>query len=122
MQNHKILWTFGSKYSRGSTLFIIKNRRQSRIIASFSVLVLFALTYAIFNPIYVEHDGAYAVTGSATVATTSLTLSTANNLASMHVVPTATGGTFVSSNAADSAVFNVNTNNYTGLYAGDFFG
>ena len=114
MQNHKILWTFGSKYSRGSTLFIIKNRRQSRIIASFSVLVLFALTYAIFNPIYVEHDGAYAVTGSATAATTSLTLSTANNLASMHVVPTANGGTFASSNAADSAVFNVNTNNYTG--------
>ena len=117
MKNIKTLvWSFVD-YSRKLELAMhIKEHRFLSVGSFCSVIVLFVFIAVILHPLYVKPNmyEADAATGTATMATTSLSLSTTNNSASVDVTPNNKNGTFASSPANKSASFSVTTNNYTG--------
>ena len=96
--------------------FHIKGAKNLSLAALVSCAVFSVFVSAILHPLYAKPNmyEADAATGTATMATTSLSLSTTHNSASVEVTPNNKNGTFASSDANKSAAFSVTTNNYTG--------
>ncbi len=68
----------------------------------------------ILFPVHIKEDNASAVTGTATSSSTSLTLTSGKNTASVAITPTNASGAFATSSSANKAEFGISTNNYTG--------
>lgn len=78
-----------------------------RIAAYCSLVCLFVFSFLTLFPIASGEERASAATGTSTDATTSLTISNNNDIASLNLTPNSAAGTFASSNANGTAVFNV---------------
>ncbi len=81
------------------------------ILASCSFVMLFVLSAITINPVSDKQDSASAATGTATAATTSLTIANLDKTSSINITPTKDGAAFASGGTIS---FDITTNNYTG--------
>ena len=86
----------------------------TRLVAYTSAVCLFVFVTLLAFPVTSTSEEAIATTGTALPSTTTLTLSSSNDYASVNVAPNSAQGTFAVSNANGTAGFSVTTNNFTG--------
>ena len=92
----------------------IRMLNGTRLVAYTSAVCLFAFVTLLAFPVTSASEEAIATTGTALPSTTTLTLSSSNDYASVNVAPNSAQGTFAVSDASGTAGFSVTTNNFTG--------